>query len=122
MNCARAELARLDDAAFRLLFAKSPVKRIGRDRFIRNVLIAIGNSNDGALAIEAERLLDDENPLVRGAAVWALSQLMEPEPFASRATHALNGEADENVRAEWRRAQPVMPREGGASSIPPPSK
>ena len=58
------------------LFAKSPVKRIGRDRFIRNVLIAIGNSNDRALAVEAERLLDDHSPLVRGAAVWALSQLM----------------------------------------------
>ncbi len=71
-----AELARLDDAAFRALFAKSPVKRIGRDRFVRNVLIAIGNSNDRALAVEAERLLDDESPLVRGAAVWALSQLL----------------------------------------------
>ncbi len=54
-----AELARLDDAAFRALFAKSPVKRTGRDRFVRNVLIAIGNSGDGALAAEAERLLDD---------------------------------------------------------------
>src|SRR5476649_2047704 len=52
-----ADLARLDDAAFRQLFAKSPVKRIGRDRFLRNVLIAIGNSNDNALAVEAERLL-----------------------------------------------------------------
>ena len=60
-----AELARLDDAAFRALFAKSPVKRIGRDRFIRNVLIAIGNSGDAALADEAERLLDDESALVR---------------------------------------------------------
>jgi epoxyqueuosine reductase len=96
-----AELARLDDAAFRLLFAKSPVKRIGRDRFIRNVLIAIGNSNDGALAIEAERLADDENPLVRGAAAWALSQLMEREAFAVRTAQALNAEADENVRTEW---------------------
>ena len=96
-----ADLARLDDAAFRALFAKSPVKRIGRDRFIRNVLIAIGNSGDGTLAVEAERLLDDENPLVRGAAVWALSQLMEPEPFAARAAHALRGEVNESVRAEW---------------------
>jgi epoxyqueuosine reductase len=96
-----AGLARLDDAAFRLLFAKSPVKRIGRDRFIRNVLIAIGNSSDDTLAIEAERLADDENPLVRGAAAWALSQLMEPEQFAARVAHALNGEADESVRAEW---------------------
>ena len=100
-----AELARLDDAAFRALFTKSPVKRIGRDRFIRNVLIAIGNSDDSALAGEAERLLDDESPLVRGAAVWALSQLMEQEAFAALAAAAMAAEADESVRAEWLRAQ-----------------
>src|SRR5229473_2889823 len=70
------ELARLDDAAFRARFTKSPVKRIGRDRFVRNVLIAIGNSGDGPLAREAKRLLTDNSPLVRGAAVWALSQLL----------------------------------------------
>ncbi|TMJ57969.1 MAG: tRNA epoxyqueuosine(34) reductase QueG [Alphaproteobacteria bacterium] len=98
-----AALARLDDAAFRQLFAKSPVKRIGRERFLRNVLIAIGNSNDGALAVEAERLLRDESPLVRGAAVWALSQLIHPEQFSIRATRALNDEADETVRGEWLR-------------------
>src|SRR5665213_2634530 len=63
-----ADLASLDDAAFRARFTKSPVKRIGRDRFIRNVLIAIGNSGDAALAPEAERLLDDSSPLIRGAA------------------------------------------------------
>jgi epoxyqueuosine reductase len=96
-----AELARLDDAAFRTLFAKSPVKRIGRDRFLRNVLIAIGNSGDHTLAAEAERLLDDDKPLVRGAAAWALSQLMAPDAFAALAATALNGEADESVRAEW---------------------
>jgi epoxyqueuosine reductase len=97
-----ADLADLDDAAFRILFAKSPVKRIGRDRFVRNVLIAIGNSNDGALAVEAERLLDDASPLVRGAAVWALSQLMGREEFARLAARAMNAEPDETVRAEWR--------------------
>ena len=97
-----ADLADLDDAAFRILFAKSPVKRIGRDRFIRNVLIAIGNSSDGALAVKAERLLDDESPLVRGAAVWALSQLMGREEFARLAARAMNAEPDETVRAEWR--------------------
>jgi epoxyqueuosine reductase len=96
-----ADLARLDDAAFRALFAKSPVKRIGRDRFIRNVLIAIGNSNDRALAVAAERLLDDESPLVRGAAAWALSQLMEREEFAALAAAAIGTESDETVRAEW---------------------
>jgi len=99
-----ADLARLDDAAFRARFTKSPVKRIGRDRFIRNVLIAIGNSNDGALAKEAERLLDDESPLVRGAAVWALSQLLGREEFARLAAGALNTESDDAVRAEWSRA------------------
>jgi epoxyqueuosine reductase len=96
-----AELARLDDGAFRSLFAKSPVKRIGRDRFVRNVLIAIGNSNLGAFAVEAERRLDDESPLVRGAAVWALSQLMGREEFAALAARALNAEANDGVRAEW---------------------
>ena len=72
---ALAELARLDDARFRALFSKSPVKRSGRERFVRNVLIAIGNSGDASLAPEAERLLTDASPLVRGAAVWALSRL-----------------------------------------------
>jgi epoxyqueuosine reductase len=99
-----AYLARLDDSAFRALFAKSPVKRIGRDRFIRNVLIAIGNANDSALTVEAERLLDDESPLVRGAAVWALSQLMGREEFSAIASDAIGTERDETVRAEWRRA------------------
>jgi epoxyqueuosine reductase len=96
-----AELARLDDAAFRARFTKSPVKRIGRDRFIRNVLIAIGNSNDPALAAEARRLLDDQTALVRGAAVWALSQLMAGEEFAALAAKEIGTEADEAVRAEW---------------------
>jgi epoxyqueuosine reductase len=95
-------LARLDDAAFRHLFTKSPVKRIGRDRFIRNVLIAIGNANDPRLAAEARRLLSDASPLVRGAAVWALSQLLEREAFVALAARAIGGERDETVRAEWR--------------------
>ena len=96
-----AELARLDDAAFRLLFSKSPVKRIGRDRFVRNVLIAIGNSGDPVLADEAMRLLNDGSPLVRCAAVWALSQLIGQDAFAALAAKAPSGEADETVRAEW---------------------
>jgi epoxyqueuosine reductase len=69
------DLSRLDDAAFRTLFRKSPVKRIGRDRFLRNVLIAIGNSGDVSLAREAERLRTDASPLVREMAVWALRRL-----------------------------------------------
>jgi epoxyqueuosine reductase len=99
-----ADLADLDDAAFRARFAKSPVKRIGRDRFVRNVLIAIGNSSDGTLAVAAKRLLDDDSPLVRGAAVWALSQLLGREEFEVLAAKALNAELNETVRAEWRLA------------------
>jgi epoxyqueuosine reductase len=99
---ALAELVRLDDAAFRALFAKSPVKRIGRDRFVRNVLIAIGNS-DAALAGEAERLLDDASPLVRGAAVWALGQL-DPERLRALAHVYRARETDANVQDEWRAA------------------
>ncbi|MDP1882035.1 MAG: tRNA epoxyqueuosine(34) reductase QueG [Bradyrhizobium sp.] len=99
---ALADLARLDDAAFRARFTKSPVKRIGRDRFVRNVLIAIGNSGDAALAAEAERLLDDASPLVRGAAAWALSQLIGREAFEALAAGAISAEPDETVRAEWR--------------------
>jgi epoxyqueuosine reductase len=97
-----AELVQLDDTAFRTLFSKSPVKRIGRDRFIRNVLIAIGNSEDNSLATEAERLLGDESPLVRGAAVWALSQLMPQKEFGALAAERFGAERDETVRAEWR--------------------
>ncbi len=70
-----ARLARLDDASFRALFAGGPIKRIGRARFVRNVMIAIGNSKDRTLAEVAEERLDDASPLVRGAAVWALARL-----------------------------------------------
>ncbi|MBK5655767.1 MAG: tRNA epoxyqueuosine(34) reductase QueG, partial [Rhizobium sp.] len=98
-----ADLARLDDPAFRALFTRSPVKRIGRDRFIRNVLVAIGNSGDAGLAGEARRLLDDTSPLVRGAAVWALSQLIERDAFAALASRA-DGEPDITVQQEWRTA------------------
>ncbi|KJC61840.1 4Fe-4S ferredoxin [Bradyrhizobium sp. LTSPM299] len=97
---ALADLARLDDPAFRALFSKSPVKRIGRDRFVRNVLIAIGNSGDADLAGDARRLLDDASPLVRGAAVWALSQLIGRDAFAALALRA-DGEPDSTVQREW---------------------
>jgi epoxyqueuosine reductase len=99
-----AELAQLNDAAFRAHFSKSPVKRIGRDRFVRNVLIAIGNSKDAALAEAATGLLGDDSPLVRGAAVWALSQLLTRAPFEAFASKAMATEADETVRDEWRQA------------------
>ena len=88
-----AELARLDDASFRILFRKSPVKRIGRDRFVRNVLIAIGNSADLSLAGEALRLLDDPSPLVRAMAVWALGRLGALPPPRP--------DDDPNVLSEW---------------------
>jgi epoxyqueuosine reductase len=92
-------LARLDDAAFRALFAKNPVKRIGRDRFIRNVLYAIGNSGEARLAGVAQELLADPSPLVRGAAVWALSRLLDPPAFAGLREQAR--ETDLDVLTEW---------------------
>jgi epoxyqueuosine reductase len=75
-----AELAALDDAAFRALFSKSPIKRIGRDRFVRNVLYAVGNSGDPALAGSARARLTDASDVVRDAAAWALARLTAPRP------------------------------------------
>jgi epoxyqueuosine reductase len=72
-----AELARLDDATFRRMFAGTSIKRIGRDRFLRNVLIAIGNSGDMGLSAAARERLDDASPLVRETAAWACSRLTE---------------------------------------------
>jgi epoxyqueuosine reductase len=97
-----ADLARLDDAQFRALFAKTSIKRTGRDRFIRNVLIAIGNSGNPALASEAERLLGDASPLVRGAAVWALSELLSREKFIALTKQ--NDDDDPSVNEEWNAA------------------
>jgi epoxyqueuosine reductase len=94
-----AELARLEDAQFRTLFAKTAIKRTGRDRFVRNVLIAIGNSGDTSLIPEAERLLGDASPLVRGAAVWALSQLVPREKLG--ALKEQQTESDASVQQEW---------------------
>ncbi|BAL73353.1 tRNA epoxyqueuosine(34) reductase QueG [Bradyrhizobium cosmicum] len=96
-----AELARLDDSAFRALFTKSPVKRIGRDRFLRNVLVAIGNSGEVGLVAEARRLLDDASPLVRGAAVWALGQLVLGDEFEVTKSAAMSSERDDSVCKEW---------------------
>jgi epoxyqueuosine reductase len=96
---ALADLAMLDDAAFRSLFAKSAVKRIGRTRFVRNVLIAIGNSGEPSLAAVADRLLDDLSPLVRGAAIWALARL--DRPHLERCATRRHGETDAEVSAEW---------------------
>jgi epoxyqueuosine reductase len=95
-----AELAALDDAGFRQRFAGSPVKRIGRDRFLRNVLIAIGNSGRADLAVVVEERLCDSSPLVRGAAVWALTRLLEPDALAAARRRACS-ETDRSVVAEW---------------------
>jgi epoxyqueuosine reductase len=78
-----ADLARLDDAAFRALFSKSPVKRIGRDRFVRNVLYALGNSGDPSLAAVAAELTTDPSLVVADAARWALGRLSEPPQSAT---------------------------------------
>ena len=97
-----AELAQLDDASFRARFSKSPIKRTGRDRFLRNVLIAIGNSGDVELAAEAKRLLADPSPLVRGAAVWALSRLLSSGEFSALVRTAAATESDVSVLEEWK--------------------
>ncbi|WP_309086325.1 tRNA epoxyqueuosine(34) reductase QueG [Chelativorans sp.] len=101
---ALVDLLELDDPAFRALFSGSPIKRVGRGRFIRNVLIAAGNSGDERLVGESERLAGDASPLVRGAAVWALSRLMKPRAFAVLAARLQPGESDPDVRAEWDQA------------------
>ncbi|WP_417495400.1 tRNA epoxyqueuosine(34) reductase QueG [Maricaulis sp.] len=95
-----SELAALDDAGFRQVFTASPVKRIGRDRFVRNVMIAIGNSQDPSLLPAVLERLDDADEMVRGAAVWAFSQLA---PDAARADGAarLDAESHPDVGAEW---------------------
>ena len=96
---ALADLLRLDDTAFREKFAGSPIKRIGRDRFVRNVLIAAGNSNEPALLPLVENLLGDPSSLVRGAAVWALSRLAGRERFDHLRLASM--EQDDVVKAEW---------------------
>jgi epoxyqueuosine reductase len=97
-----AELARLDDASFRSRFAGGPIKRIGRARFVRNVLIAVGNSNDRALGALAVERLRDESALVRGAAIWALARLISRDEFSGFASKALEEERDAAVIEEWR--------------------
>jgi epoxyqueuosine reductase len=98
---ALAELAALDDAAFRARFARSPVKRTGRDRFLRNVLYAIGNSGDLALVPAARARLEDASPLVRGAAVWALGRLLPRPEVLDLARSYADAETNPDVRAEW---------------------
>jgi epoxyqueuosine reductase len=96
-----AELAALDDATFRARFAGTPVKRTGRDRFVRNVLCAVGNSGDPSLAPAAEALLEDPSALVRGMAVWALRQLLDGDAFERLKSARGKREADPGVAEEW---------------------
>ena len=99
-----AELAALDDAGFRRRFSGSPVKRTGRNRFVRNVLIALGNSRNPSLASSAERLLADASPLVRAMAVWALAKLAPATHISRLRERYLPQECDEVVRSEWHNA------------------
>jgi epoxyqueuosine reductase len=96
-----ADLARLDEAAFRLRFAGTPIKRTGRDRFLRNVLIAIGNSGDPTLASAALDNLGDPSSLVRGMAVWAAGRLLDRHWMASLFADRGATEIDDDVLAEW---------------------
>src|ERR1700756_2592785 len=107
-----AALADLDDAGFRKLFAGTAIKRTGRDRFIRNVLIAIGNADphDPDLVAAAQRRLDDAAPLVRAAAVWAFSRLAPPAQWAAERARRLINEGDPLVREEWERVSSASPR------------
>ena len=95
-----ARLLALDDSQFRQLFAGTPIKRTGRDRFVRNAAIAAGNSGDIALVSPLVQLLDDASPLVRGAAIWAIAQLDEAKFFTEK-RERLKFESDETALLEW---------------------
>ena len=94
-------LALLDDGAFRRMFAGTAVKRISRDRFVRNVLIAIGNSRDPSLLETAEGLLEDPSPLVRAMAVWACSRLGSMNRVSELKQAYIHSESDSAVLSEW---------------------
>ena len=100
------DLASLDDPTFRRIYSGSPIKRLGRDRFVRNVLVAIGNSGQATLAASAERLLDDASALVRGMAVWALRRLLPSERTEALRRARAAGETDPAVLAEWSEVSP----------------
>jgi epoxyqueuosine reductase len=96
-----AELLILDDTAFRLRFRGTPVKRTGRDRVVRNCLIAAGNARDPSLLPQVASLLDDQSPLVRAMAVWAFRRLASDEAISAARTAHVTDEPDADVRAEW---------------------
>jgi epoxyqueuosine reductase len=98
------DLVGLDDKAFREVFSGSPIKRTGRDRFVRNVLIAIANTGDPGFAPRMMPLLADRAAVVRAMAVWALHNILEADEFAAlRRLHA-SAEEDPDVLVEWNRA------------------
>lgn len=111
-----ADLAALDDAGFRETFRQSPIKRLGRDRFLRNVLIAIGNSGDFSLARPAEGHLEDASPLIRAMAVWALARLLSLDKVRALAAKHFAGETDAQVQAEWQAALASEPRPGNTAT------
>lgn len=96
-----SELLKLDEHQFRQRFAGTPVKRTGRDRFVRNVLVAAGNSGDAALLPLVRALLDDSSALVRGMAVWALLRLATQDEFERERKRRAAVETDDGVIAEW---------------------
>jgi len=98
-----ADFLDFDDEAFRAFFSGSPIKRIGRAKFLRNVLIAAGNSGSEGLIPRITVLLGDESALIRASAVWALSQLMDGEAFDQLRTRQAVQEEDPIVRTEWDR-------------------
>jgi len=103
-NPSLIELSALSDSEFRQKFSGSPIKRSGRDRFVRNVLIAIGNSGDPTNAPAAERLLEDDSTLVRAMAIWALARLVDADHFEALRAHYLPQETDSDVASEWSNA------------------
>ncbi len=101
LNPHLADLLELDDRTFRTLFSASPIKRIGRNRFIRNCLIAAGNSEDASLLGPIKSRLEDDDTVVRGAAIWALDQLMTRDELNTIAALYMDREADDYVTCEW---------------------
>ncbi len=99
-----ADLATLDDAGFRAKFSGSPIKRVGRNRFLRNVAIAIGNSGDAQMTTVLSPLLCDESALVRGAAVWAMGRLADKETLSALEKERGADENDPSVQKEWAQA------------------
>jgi epoxyqueuosine reductase len=96
-----AELLALDDAAFRSRFAGTPIKRTGRDRVVRNALIAAGNSADRTLLRRVTALIEDQSPLVRAMAVWAAHRLANEDELVALRERFETGEKDREVALEW---------------------